>query len=48
MLLGLSKLCIHAVVLTHMDQPFKSLTLRTVLDDQTELARLEISLGGVA
>lgn len=40
--IGLSKLCVYLTVLTPKSRPFKSLTLRVVLDDQLELARLEI------
>jgi hypothetical protein len=41
--ISLSKLCVYATVLTPLDRPFKLLTLRLVLDDQIELARLEVS-----
>jgi hypothetical protein len=40
--IGLSKLCVYATVLTPIARPFKSLTLRVVLDGQIELARLEV------
>lgn len=39
---ALAKLCVYASVLTPIARPFKSLTLRVVLDDQTELARLDL------
>lgn len=39
---GLSKLCIFATALTPIERPFKSLTFRIVMDDNVELARLEI------
>ncbi len=39
---GLSKLCIFATALTPIGRPFKSLTFRIVIDDNVELARLEI------
>lgn len=40
--IGLSKLYVYVTVLTPITRPFKSLTLRVVLDDKTELARIEI------
>ena len=40
--IALSRLCVYATVLTPIARPFKSLTLRVVLDGQTELARLVI------
>ena len=40
--IGLPKLCVYATVLTPLKRPFKSLTLRVVLDEDTELARMEI------
>ncbi|HNC91700.1 MAG TPA: hypothetical protein PL000_22440 [Anaerolineales bacterium] len=39
---GLSKLCIFATALTPIGRPFKSLTFRIVMDDNVDLARLEI------
>lgn len=39
--IGLAKLCIFATVLTPIARPFKSLTLRVLLDE-TELARMEV------
>lgn len=45
--IGLSKLCIYATVMTPIARPFKSLTLRIVLDKKTELARLEIPPEGL-
>lgn len=38
----LSKLCVYIIALTPIARPFDSLTLRVVLDNHTELARLEI------
>lgn len=40
--IALARLCIYAMALTPVARPFKSLVLRVVLDDKTELARLEI------
>ena len=39
---GLSKLCIFSTALSPLERPFKSLTFRIVMDDNVELARLEI------
>ena len=46
--IGLAKLCVYLTILTPKARPFKSLTFRVVLDDQTELARLEIPPEGFA
>ncbi len=35
----LAKLCIHATAWTPIARPFKSLTFRVLIDEQTELAR---------
>lgn len=39
---GLSKLCIFATALTPIARPFKSLTFRVVMDNDVELARVDI------
>ncbi len=46
--IGLAKLCVYATVLTPIARPFKSLTLRVVLDGQTELARMEIPVDALS
>jgi hypothetical protein len=40
--IALPRLCIFATALTPIERPFKSLTLRVLLNDETELARLEV------
>lgn len=40
--IALPRLCIFATALTPISRPFKSLTLRVLLNDETELARLEV------
>lgn len=40
--IALTKFCIQATALTPIARPFKSLAFRVILDDETELARLEI------
>lgn len=40
--IALTRFCIQATALTPIARPFKSLTFRVVLDEETELARLEI------
>ena len=39
----LPKLCIMATVTTPIARPFKSLTIKIMIDDKTELAKLESS-----
>ncbi len=40
--IGLSKFCVYASASTPIDKPFKSLKFRIMLDNDIELARLEI------
>lgn len=40
--IALARLCIYATALTPIARPFRSLVLRVVQEDKTELARLEI------
>lgn len=46
--MALSKLCLFITVLTPKGRPFKSLTLRVMQDETTELARMEIPPEGLA
>ncbi len=45
--IALPKLCVFASVWTPKEKPFKSLTIRVVQDDETELARIEIPEDGI-
>jgi hypothetical protein len=45
---GLAKLCIFATAMTPVARPFKSLTFRVMLDEQTELARLDVPSDGLS
>lgn len=45
--IGLAKLCIFATAITPVARPFKSLTFRVIMDEQTELARLDIPSDGL-
>ena len=45
--IALPKLCVFASVWTSKEKPFKSLTIRIVQDDETELARIEIPEEGI-
>lgn len=45
--IALPKLCVFASVWTSKEKPFKSLTIRVVQDDKTELARIEIPEEGI-
>lgn len=44
---ALPKLCVFATVWTSKEKPFKSLTVRVVQDNTTELARIEIPEEGL-
>lgn len=44
---ALPKLCVFATVWTSKEKPFKSLTVRVVQDNTTELARIEIPEEGI-
>ena len=44
----LPKLCVFASIVTPKERPFKSLTLRIVLDNDQELARMEVPEAGLA
>lgn len=46
--IALPKLCVFITALTPKARPFKSLTLRVLLDEKTELARMEIPAEGLA
>jgi len=39
----LPKLCVYATALTPIARPFKYLVFRVILDDQTELAKVEVT-----